>query len=124
MSNIITIGDIHGSAKWRDIVTDNNETIIVFLGDYLNPYGSYDCDDILNNLADIIDYKRNNMERVILLLGNNDLHYMNDDHQICTRYDIRLAEVAGLLFNSNNNLFQYAYQVNNIVFTHAGISYQ
>lgn len=74
MSHIITIGDIHGYAKWRDIETDNNETTIVFLGDYLNPYGSYDYDDILNNLADIIDYKRNNMERVILLLGNNDLH--------------------------------------------------
>lgn len=30
MSNIITIGDIYGYAKWRDIETDNNETTIVF----------------------------------------------------------------------------------------------
>lgn len=62
------------SLRCGKISPDSNETTIVFLGDYLNPYGSYDYDDILNNLADIIDYKRNNMERVILLLGNNDLH--------------------------------------------------
>lgn len=64
------------------------------------------------------------MQRVVLLLGNHDLHYINYDIQICTRYNIKLAEVAGLLFNYNFNLFQYAYQINNIVFTHAGISHQ
>lgn len=124
MSNIIAVGDIHGSAKWRDIVEENNDATVVFLGDYLDPYGPYNRDDILNNLAEIIEYKRNNMQRVILLLGNHDLHYINYDIQICTRYNIQLAEIAGLLFNYNYNLFQYAYQVNNIIFTHAGISNQ
>ena len=108
MSNIIAIGDIHGSAKWRDIVEENNDATVVFLGDYLDPYGPYNRDDILNNLAEIIEYKRNNMQRVILLLGNHDLHYINYDIQICTRYNIQLAEIAGLLFNYNYNLFQYA----------------
>ena len=124
MSNIIAIGDIHGSAEWRNIVEENNDAMVVFLGDYLDPYGPYNRYDILNNLADIIEYKRNNMQRVVLLLGNHDLHYINYDIQICTRYNIKLAEVAGLLFNYNFNLFQYAYQINNIVFTHAGISHQ
>lgn len=33
MSNIITIGDIHGYAKWRDIETDNNETTTLLSGE-------------------------------------------------------------------------------------------
>ena len=38
MSNIIAIGDIHGSAEWRNIVEENNDAMVVFLGDYLDPY--------------------------------------------------------------------------------------
>lgn len=55
MSNIIAIGDIHGSAEWRNIMEENNDAMVVFLGDYLDPYGPYNRYDILNNLADIIE---------------------------------------------------------------------
>lgn len=122
MNKVIAIGDIHGSTLWRDIVEENKDAIIVFMGDYLDPYEEYDCDGILDNLADIIDFKCNNRERVILLLGNHDLHYFIESANISTRYDSRIAKRARLLFNDNCNLFQYAYQVNRIIFTHAGIS--
>lgn len=125
MKRIIAIGDIHGSRKWRDIVSKNSEYTVIFLGDYLDPYEkTYSCDKILDNLYDIIEFKQNNNERVFLLLGNHDLHYINNNAAICTRFDIRLIERAGTLFIDNLKLFQYAYQTDNIIFTHAGISHQ
>lgn len=74
MNKVIAIGDIHGSTKWRNIIDGNKDAQIVFLGDYLDPYVEYDCDEILDNLIEIIDFKRNNKDRVVLLLGNHDLH--------------------------------------------------
>ena len=122
MDKIVAIGDIHGSILWKDIVGENKDAMIVFMGDYLDPYGEYDCDEILDNFTDIINFKCNNRERVILLLGNHDLHYFIETVNISTRYDSRLAKRARFLFNDNNDLFQNAYQINKIIFTHAGVS--
>lgn len=122
MNKIIAIGDIHGSTRWRDIVDGNKDAQIVFMGDYLDPYEEYDCDEILDNLIEIIAFKRNNKDRVVLLFGNHDLHYISSDAEICTRFDVRMARKAGIMFIENFRLFQYAYQVNNTIFTHAGIS--
>ena len=122
MNKVIALGDIHGSTKWRNIVDGNKDAQIVFLGDYLDPYVEYDCDEILDNLIEIIDFKRNNKDRVVLLLGNHDLHYISSDAEICTRFDFRIARKAGILFIENFKLFQYAFQLKDIIFTHAGIS--
>lgn len=124
MNKIIAIGDVHGSTKWRDIVNGNKDSRIVFWGDYLDPYGTYDAGEILDNLIAIIDFKRNNMDSVVLLLGNHDLHYISSEAEPCTRFDIHLADKAESLFMENIRLFQYAYQMNNIIFTHAGISHR
>lgn len=124
MNKITAIGDVHGSTKWRDIVNSNKDSKIVFLGDYLDPCGRYDVDEILYNLISIIEFKRNNMDRVVLLLGNHDLHYISSEVEPCTRFDVHLAHRAESLFKGNIRLFQYAYQMNNIIFTHAGISHR
>ncbi len=42
---------------------------------------------------------------------------------IGTRYNFLLAERIRRMFLDNRELFQYAYQVKNIIFTHAGISH-
>lgn len=122
-NRIIAIGDIHGSAKWKDIVDENKNATIVFLGDYLDPYHINDYDELWNNFVDIIRFKQDNIDRVVLLLGNHDLHYFCDDMSIGTRYNFLLAERIRRMFLNNRELFQYAYQVKNIIFTHAGISH-
>ena len=47
---------------------------------------------------------------------------MFPDIQPCSRYDRENASAFRALFNINKHLFQYAYQVENHLFTHAGIS--
>ena len=118
----IVLGDIHGSTYWKTAVAENSDCRYVFLGDYLDPYKKINRKDLLENLRQIIDFKRQNTENVVLLLGNHDLHYITPLFSRCTRYDSLIAEEAYCLFADNSTLFQNAYQQDNTIFTHAGIS--
>lgn len=58
MESIVAIGDIHGMESWRDIVEKHYESKIVFMGDYLDPYGYVTRENQLMNLCSIISLKR------------------------------------------------------------------
>ena len=78
MSKMLIIPDVHGRDFWRSACEDINAyDHVVFLGDYLDPYQQegIDIDDAEQGLRDIIELKKNNLEKVTLLLGNHDLHY-------------------------------------------------
>ena len=118
----IAIGDVHGLDLWRDVVEAHPECRLVFLGDYLDPYGYVPREKLLENLRSIIELKRDRPEDVILLLGNHDLHYFCEDACVGTRFDMGIAEAASWMFLNNIDLFQYAFQDGEYLFTHAGVS--
>ena len=122
MESIVAIGDIHGMETWKDIAEEHCESRIVFLGDYLDPYGYITRDNQLKNLCHIIYLKIKRPDDVVLLLGNHDLHYFCEDAAIGSRYDFQIKDDASNLFLENIDLFQYAWQIDDVVFTHAGIS--
>lgn len=95
---------------------------VVFLGDYLDPYGYVHRGKLLDNLRAIMQLKRDRPEDVVLLLGNHDLHYFCEDACIGTRFDEEIAEAASCMFLHNIDLFQYAFQDGEYLFTHAGVS--
>jgi hypothetical protein len=90
----------------------------------------YEWQDTLSNFNEIVELKRQNPDKVVLLLGNHDMHYRNS--QFCkyaksTRYDGIHSHKLNELFNGDNyKLFQLCYCVENngrrIIFTHAGIT--
>ena len=98
---------MHGLDLWRDVVEAHPECRVVFLGDYLDPYGYVHKGKLLNNLRAIMQLKRDRPEDVVLLLGNHDLHYFCDE---------------SWMFLNNIALFQYAFQDGEYLFTHAGVS--
>lgn len=122
ISNLIALGDIHGLTVWKEIVAVHPDALIVFLGDYLDPYDACEPAIALDNLRDIIAFKEAHPERVVLLLGNHDLHYFSKEMPHSVRYSHVLAPDAEALFTEKRSLFQYAFQVGKLVFTHAGIS--
>lgn len=120
--NTIAIGDIHGRNNWKRIVEEHPNDRIVFLGDYCDPYEEMKNSDVLSNLLDIIDLKTKRKDDIILLLGNHDMHYLYENFTVGTRFNQSIAELIKDLFEERREYFQFAYQEDNILYTHAGVS--
>jgi len=118
----LIFGDIHGSTYWKTAVKENPNCRYIFLGDYLDPYKDISPEKLIENLNEIIELKKTQKGSVILLLGNHDLHYLYLDIEPCSRFDYRVEDAAHSLFSDNLCLFSYAFQEDNHIFTHAGIS--
>jgi Icc-related predicted phosphoesterase len=124
---VIAIGDIHGRQVWKDIVTNNSYDKVIFLGDYHDIYDEFDTEYLtakqnsIENLKNIINFKKENPDKVILLIGNHDIHYLHDIAG-CSRFDWDNAKKVIDIFEENSNLFQCAYKIENYLFTHAGVS--
>ena len=122
MRPTIAIGDVHGLTYWKEIVKKHPGHQVVFLGDYLDPYDELPRKHLIKNLKEIIALKRAKPDKVVLLLGNHDLHYFSSKIVQGWRYDYDLHPLVKILFLTNQELFQFAYQEENCVFTHAGIA--
>ena len=122
MKKYIVIGDVHGSKYWKEIISNSDYNHIVFLGDYLDPYSNIENNDLIENFIQIIKLKIDNPNDVTLILGNHDLHYFSSHVKPCSRYNKDIAPFVCDIFNKHVDLFQYAFQYNNVIFTHAGIS--
>lgn len=139
------IGDIHGRSNWikaitgydnetntgfKDNLKDGNIDKVVFLGDYTDPYSHFEgisYEDSIEQLNEIIGYKKMYGDKIVLLLGNHDTHYIIPRYSTpCSRYSREHAEDYKHIFWDNLDLFDFALQIGdketgNIIVTHAGI---
>lgn len=127
-TSIIIIPDIHGRDFWRRAVAQRKEEdMVVFLGDYLDPYENewIYWSDAYKGLLDIIALKREHTEKVVLLLGNHDLHYLFPNLR-GSRYNEYQAEKIRETFEDNMDCFQMAAECmideRRYLFTHAGVN--
>ena len=122
---LVVIGDVHGLTSWRDVVVSHPDARFVFLGDYCDSYRTETSaptdEEVIDNFIDMIDFKKQYPERVTLLLGNHDLHYLLPDIPKCTRYNLGLSMMLNDLFEGNASLFERVYACNRLIFTHAGV---
>lgn len=125
---IIIVPDVHGRDFWRWTVTHRKEEdSVIFLGDYLDPYEDewIYWSDAYQGLLDIIALKRENPEKVVLLLGNHDLHYLFPNLR-GSRYNEYQAEKIRKTFMDNLDCFQMAAECEidgqRYLFTHAGVN--
>ena len=126
-SKIIIIPDLHGREFWRGAVKDIGEdTNVVFLGDYMDPYEDdwIHWSDAFKGLQDIIAFKKSNPEKVTLLLGNHDLHYLYPKLKGSRFNEYQEARMRNT-FTDNLDAFQIATEFNIgeklYLFSHAGI---
>ena len=73
MNKFLIFGDIHGRTIWKDIIKKENPDITIFLGDYCTTHYDISSEDQISNLKEILQYKRDNLDRVILLRGNHKI---------------------------------------------------
>ncbi len=123
--NILVIPDVHLRKFWRQCISDNISKVdkVVFLGDYFDPYNEPDLEeDPILMINNIIDLKKNEPNKYILLIGNHDCHYIWDDYPRSSRYSVWSAKKYNNIFCNNLDLFNIAFVQDDTIFTHAGIT--
>lgn len=122
---ILTIGDLHGRNVLDSIKEKQPEfDLVILLGDYIDPYpDEKDITtgrDLIKYLTDIIDFKYLH-QNVVLLIGNHDEHYIHLGYP-ASRYDRMISNNIHKIYLENLTLFNAAYQIDNTLWTHAGVT--
>jgi len=121
-TKVLVIGDIHWLDVWENLVEENSFDKVVFLWDYVDSFNFSDC-EIIDNLRNIIQYKKDNSEKVILLLWNHDIQYIYEGNNCSWRRE-SYAGIIGSLFKENLDLFKIVYKEWEYVFSHAWFTQQ
>lgn len=124
---LIILPDLHGREFWRGAVKGmDGNTHVVFLGDYLDPYEDdwIYWSDAFQGFKDVIAFKEAHPERVTLLLGNHDLHYLFPSLR-GSRYNVYQAGKIRRTLEAHQDCFQMAVEFciggKRYLFSHAGV---
>ena len=126
MSRLIIIPDVHGRPFWRKAAEEHPGEEFIFLGDYLDPYPQDGVteEEAFAGLKDIIALKESHPDRVTLLWGNHDLHYLYPELE-GSRLDRWHAIRNRDFFREHYSEFQIAAERTaagkRFLFTHAGV---
>ena len=119
----VIIGDVHGHDSWKQIVQQEQDADrIIFVGDYFDSFtvpGLIQC----QNFQDIIEFKKSTDKEVVMMIGNHDYHYFPEiGENGCSGYQARMAPTIQHIIDTNREHLQMAYQFDDILVTHAGVS--
>ena len=124
MSKILIVPDVHGRKFWHKAIKMIDEVDqVVFLGDYLDPY-SYEgitFEDAVLEFDDIILFKSKYPDKVVLLLGNHDMHYLQLNFMDCSRLNYWRRVEINEMFTNDIDKFQLVYIQDGYLFSHAGV---
>ncbi len=116
---IIALGDTHGRDYWKEVVNQEFDHI-VFIGDY---FDSFDIpgDKQVQNFLDIIAFRDSLPDKVTLLLGNHEYHYL-DVNEIYTGFQNGYQYMIRDVLLPNLKKLQICKILDDVFFTHAGIT--
>lgn len=124
MSKILIVPDVHGRSFWHkaeELVNDVDK--IVFLGDYLDPYEheGITFDMALEEFKKILNFKDKYNDKVILLIGNHDCHYISTSFMDCSRLNYLKRQDIHELYMKHIDKFNLIWEYNKWLFSHAGV---
>jgi hypothetical protein len=117
----IVLGDTHGRNIWKEIVFQEKADRVIFIGDYFDSFDIGPAEQMFN-FREIIDFKEKGECEVILLIGNHDFHYYPGG-ETYSGYKAGAAPAIRQILQENNHHIQMCYQLDNVLFTHAGIGH-
>lgn len=124
MSKILIVPDVHGRKFWHKALEMIDEVDqVVFLGDYLDPYSheGITFDDAVQEFNDILKFKEEYPDKVTLLVGNHDMHYIVKEFMDCSRLNVWRRLEVHELYNKHIDKFQLICIMNGYLFSHAGV---
>lgn len=124
MSKILIVPDVHGRSFWHraeELVNDVDK--IVFLGDYLDPYGyeGITFDMALEEFEKILEFKDKYNDKVVLLIGNHDCHYISTSFMDCSRLNYSKRQDIHELYMKHIDKFNLVWECDKWLFSHAGV---
>lgn len=121
---ILALGDTHGREDWKQITAKEDFDKVVFIGDYFDTHEDISSHQQKENFKDILAYKKANIDKVILLIGNHDYHYIGpaterySGFQEWSQTDIRELLQPAI----NEGLLQMCFISDGVLFSHAGVT--
>jgi len=122
---IIALGDTHGRTIWKDIVAKETDADkMVFNGDYFDSRERISPEDQVSNFKEILEFKRSNPDKVVLIIGNHDFHYMNGVNETYSNFQYHnVKEINEILEDAlSDKSLQMCFVHDKYVFTHAGVT--
>jgi len=121
---LIAIGDIHGRTDWKQIISNIEFDKVIFVGDYFDTHEDISPEQQKSNFEDLVEYKKANMDKVVLLFGNHDYHYLRIINETYSGFQpLHKIDISEMLDKAlNDNLMQMCLIHDNYIFTHAGIT--
>ena len=124
---ILCVGDTHGSYIPLNIAKEKEPEVdkIVFLGDYVDSYeNSWPTEQKV--LEQIIEFKLQHDDKVVLLLGNHDIEYLKISHILCNTsgHQNKYHMFIKTFLEKYLDLFHIVYKEEDWLFSHAGVSTQ
>lgn len=124
MSKILIVPDVHGRSFWHraeELVNDVDK--IIFLGDYLDPYGyeGITFDMALEEFEKILEFKDKYNDKVVLLIGNHDCHYISTSFMDCSRLNYLKRQDIHELYMKHIDKFNLVWEYDKWLFSHAGV---
>lgn len=120
---ILIIPDIHGRFKWKEHVDRliNKVDKVVFLGDYFDSFDKTPVEQMYN-FKEVCKYHKSNSDKVIMLIGNHDIHYMSKNAPLSSGYNGYYgSDFRSMLLDYKEHL-KIAWFYKDHLFTHAGVS--
>lgn len=117
---IIVIGDIHGLKTWKKIVENNTFDLCVFVGDYFDSYDTKAPAQI-RNFNEIVKFKKKHGDKVVLLMGNHDFHYIFPGETYSGYNHIHAADIAEEI-SFGYRYLKKVHVVDKYLFAHAGVT--
>lgn len=120
----IALGDTHGRADWKNITSKNDFDKVIFIGDYFDTHDSISPQQQKDNFKDLIAYKKANMDKVVLLFGNHDYHYLKSANETYSGFQrLHAIDIQEVLHKAiDADMIQMCYIQDNLLFSHAGIT--
>ncbi|TAD87851.1 MAG: hypothetical protein EAY75_05820 [Bacteroidetes bacterium] len=121
----IALGDTHGRTYWKHILEQEPKANkIVFIGDYFDTFEPISTDSQLANFLEILELKKQQPQRVVLLMGNHDFHYLPNAQETYSGYKHFLALLLQPYLQKaiDEQWLQICHVEPPFLFSHAGVS--
>jgi len=121
---IISIGDLHGKNHWEKVINKYDFDLLIFVGDYFDNLSGISNKEEILNFKNLLKYKEKYPDKVIILIGNHELHYLkgiNEKYsgfQTIHKYDIQDVLEEAL----SKNYLKACHLEDNFLFSHAGVT--